>query len=567
MSSTKPPNDQVQQRWKSPLLQIATLVSASAEMHTNDNDEAPSLAAKWASSSGTESSVIIPHAGWFGLCFGSAAAGESDKEREDVDNDQERNMRREVKSGIITTRPQNAPKNKERSEMGIGGNQKWYLKILNQYVETQKETAVEIAPLQDEKGGILSDTGNLYYFPEHSSVSLVCTTGSDKNRDDNDSQDNNNNNSNDKNPPLQWYLVSRQLNANLDTIQPGGAYKAKKSILCSTCQKLFPSIRAATSHRQSMHKVTKNDKNICGNNTQNDEKGYNGDRTNQPSQPRDFYNNTSLCLPEALEVIYQDNHLAVVNKPQGIAVMGDTPSLCRSDVFMPLAGPTEDSRHGASLSYLRKPVPVHRLDAATGGLLVLAKTKDAERQLKACFASRVCQKQYRALIWGRLEPFEGCVEIPMDGNKPAVTRYQVHQYHRTVLEQKGNGWVTVVNLYPETGRKHQLRKHMKSLGHPIWGDKRYGGFLDDCDMFVRGKTACDGAPTATGQSIGYNQRENDNILVDPLMSRLCLWAMKLTLPHPITSEELKLTLKDPEWLTHIIHRCAVPTKVSAEGED
>jgi tRNA pseudouridine32 synthase/23S rRNA pseudouridine746 synthase len=128
------------------------------------------------------------------------------------------------------------------------------------------------------------------------------------------------------------------------------------------------------------------------------------------------------------------------------------------------------------------PLIVHRLDMATSGLLLAAKTKEVHKELQALFETRLIQKRYTALLEGELETDEGIIDLPICPNpmdrprqmvsreygKRAVTSYRV-------LERKGGS--TRVTFYPHTGRTHQLRVHAahpEGLNHPIVGDDLYG---------------------------------------------------------------------------------------------
>ena len=137
---------------------------------------------------------------------------------------------------------------------------------------------------------------------------------------------------------------------------------------------------------------------------------------------------------------------------------------------------------------LSKPRPVHRLDSATGGLLVVAKTHSSEVALKKCFSDKTIRKRYRAIVFGRLEGtaapasaslkslppssselsnhLKGTIDSPISG-KESLTHYTVVSYTRCPLA-KAHGWITTVDLEPVTGRQHQLRRHLKLVGHPIW---------------------------------------------------------------------------------------------------
>ncbi|MCW8091845.1 bifunctional tRNA pseudouridine(32) synthase/23S rRNA pseudouridine(746) synthase RluA [Alteromonas sp. ASW11-130] len=168
-----------------------------------------------------------------------------------------------------------------------------------------------------------------------------------------------------------------------------------------------------------------------------------------------------------LEFLYQDNDIVVANKPSGLlSVPGKAPEhydslISRINCVFPTA------------------TVVHRLDMATSGVIVLALNKPAHRHLSRQFETRQTRKRYFAHVWGSIPDDKGEIDLPLicdwpnrpkqkvdfDSGKPAVTRYEVIQR----CENR-----TLVALYPITGRSHQLRVHMLSLGHPILGDRLYG---------------------------------------------------------------------------------------------
>lgn len=181
-----------------------------------------------------------------------------------------------------------------------------------------------------------------------------------------------------------------------------------------------------------------------------------------------------------LDVIYEDSELMVVNKPAGMVVH-------------PGAGNFHGTLINAIAWHLRN-LPafdpnspevglVHRIDKDTSGLLVIAKTPDAKTRLGVQFFNKTTHRSYQALVWGNFSEDQGRIEgniardpkdrlrmayfAPDSGiGKAAVTHYRV-------LERFG--YVTLVECILETGRTHQIRVHMKHIGHPIFCDERYGG--------------------------------------------------------------------------------------------
>ncbi len=161
-----------------------------------------------------------------------------------------------------------------------------------------------------------------------------------------------------------------------------------------------------------------------------------------------------------LTVVYEDDELAVVIKPAGLRTSGPGPRTL-------VAALSHNLRPCAIFDALPRPHPVHRLDDRTAGLVICAKTRTAARRLGADFEERRVAKRYEAVVIGRLEG-AGRVEAPV-GGRPSASRWAAVQH----VPSRKLGWLTLVSLWPETGRTHQLRVHMAGLGHPLLGDGLY----------------------------------------------------------------------------------------------
>lgn len=161
-----------------------------------------------------------------------------------------------------------------------------------------------------------------------------------------------------------------------------------------------------------------------------------------------------------LEVVYEDDHLLIVNKPAGIAVNGDRIKTVENAV----AGAVKPSGQPGALP---RPVAVHRIDLPTKGLVLLAKTKDALIGLSKAFEENAVRKEYVAVVHGK-PPEKGVIDEKIQG-KEAVTQFETLQSAPSRVFQH----LSLVKLRPVTGRTHQLRIHLQREGHLIVGDKEY----------------------------------------------------------------------------------------------
>ena len=245
-------------------------------------------------------------------------------------------------------------------------------------------------------------------------------------------------------------------------------------------------------------------------------------------------------IPEdiPLDIVYEDEDLMIINKPAGMVVHpghGNYRGTLLNALSFYLGisqGPdAEDDRMG---------VLVHRIDKDTSGLLVVAKNEEAQLKLARQFFVHSIERKYVAVVWGNIKEDEGTIEgnIGRDPNdrlrfrifpegdkgKRAVTHYRV-------LERFG--FVTVVECILETGRTHQIRVHMSSIGHPLFNDERYGG-----------------AEIRQGTIYAKYRQFIENCF--KIMPRQALHAKTLGFIHPSTGKEIRFDSPLPADMEQLI---------------
>lgn len=176
------------------------------------------------------------------------------------------------------------------------------------------------------------------------------------------------------------------------------------------------------------------------------------------SIPREVNPKVKLVFP--LKVLFEDEHLAVIHKPAGILVSGNS--------FKTIANALPQNLKPSSLADVTKPQPVHRLDYPTTGVLLVGKTCSSIRALNKLFEDKEIKKTYYAVTIGEMDD-KGEIASEIDGRK-SRSNYKVCES----VPSKRFGQLNLVELKPQTGRRHQLRKHLSGIGNPILGDKEYG---------------------------------------------------------------------------------------------
>ena len=255
-----------------------------------------------------------------------------------------------------------------------------------------------------------------------------------------------------------------------------------------------------------------------------------------PEPPRD-----NEVVPEdiPLDIVYEDEHLLVVNKSAGMVVHPAfnnwSGTLVNALAYHFQQLPTMEGNEG-------RPGLVHRIDKDTSGLLVIAKSERAMKGLARQFFDHSIEREYRALVWGEPAEENGTIDVNLgrspkdrrvtmafpqgDVGRHAITHYKVLQTLR---------YVSLIECQLETGRTHQIRAHMKYLGHPIFNDTTYGG-----DKILK------------GTKFSKYKSFVDNCF--KIMPRQALHARSLGFVHPVTQERMYFESELPDDFREVMEK-------------
>lgn len=239
-------------------------------------------------------------------------------------------------------------------------------------------------------------------------------------------------------------------------------------------------------------------------------------------------------MVEAPVVLYQDDILLVLNKPSGLTVnRSDTTSkeiTVQDFVEEYLQIQNKSKIQNLDFEFWSRAGIVHRIDKETSGILLVAKTPLSFSNLQSQFKERVVKKTYLALSHGKILPEEGEINVSVGrlpwnrthfgvvaGGREAVTFYKAISY----FPWNRNDFLTLVELYPRTGRTHQLRVHLQYLHHPIFSDPLY---------------------------VGRKQNKDDR----KYLSRLFLHASKISFLHPESKKSVSFESPLPEELSKML---------------
>lgn len=246
-----------------------------------------------------------------------------------------------------------------------------------------------------------------------------------------------------------------------------------------------------------------------------------------------------LLVPEdiPIDIVYEDEALLVVNKPAGMVVHpghGNYSGTLINALLFHIDNLPVNSNE--------RPGLVHRIDKDTSGLLLVAKTEKAMTHLAKQFFNKTSEREYVALVWGNMEEDEGTIEGHIA--RHPKNRLQMHVYpegdvgkeavtHFKVLERLG--YLTLVSCKLETGRTHQIRAHMKYIGHTLFNDERYGG-----DKILKGTTFTK-----------YKQFVENSFKILP---RQALHAKTLGFVHPVTKKMMRFDSELPADMANCIEK-------------
>ena len=257
----------------------------------------------------------------------------------------------------------------------------------------------------------------------------------------------------------------------------------------------------------------------------------------------DMHPDETDVVPEKMDlnIFYEDEDLVLINKPPGMVVHPGSGNYTGT-LLNGMAWYLQQQNPGLSEETLPRFGLVHRIDKNTSGLLLLAKTDKAMRHLAKQFFDHTVSRKYIALVWGDIKNDEGTIVAHVgrnlrhrklfeaypegDHGKEAITHYKV-------LERFN--YVTLVQCVLETGRTHQIRVHMKYIGHPLFSDDFYGG-----DKIVKGTVFAK-----------YRQFVDNCFAICP---RQALHAKTLGFVHPTTKKEMLFESEMPEDMKMVIEK-------------
>ena len=274
-------------------------------------------------------------------------------------------------------------------------------------------------------------------------------------------------------------------------------------------------------------------------------------KANYIIQPDDIIDITLPDAPESidvlpenipLDIIFEDDYLLVINKPAGMvthpAYKNYSGTLVNALLYyMGGKASTLPTMNGEEAGGLERAGIVHRLDKLTSGIIVVAKDEETQRRLAKLFTKHDIEREYWAIVWGLFKQKKGVIEKSL-GRDPKDRRFfaVVNEGKHSITEYEVTrelDFLSLIKLKLHTGRTHQIRVHMYSIGHPVFGDPIYEG------------------RRAHGIQLTSNLKQRIKNLLE-LMPRQALHAKVLGFVHPITGEKLHFESELPDDMKSII---------------
>tara|TARA_B100000700_G_scaffold331779_1_gene468518 strand:+ start:12706 stop:13662 length:957 start_codon:yes stop_codon:yes gene_type:complete len=234
-----------------------------------------------------------------------------------------------------------------------------------------------------------------------------------------------------------------------------------------------------------------------------------------------------------LDILYEDKDIILLNKPAGLVVhpgAGNPNGTLVNGLIYHFTN--------VSFSNSSRPGIVHRLDKDTSGIMVIAKNDSSHSNLSKQFSLRTVKKTYIALVWGILMKPKGIIDYPIIRHSKDRTLFSIGKKGRSsetsyrLIEQFEH--IALVELSPRTGRTHQLRVHLSSIGHPIFSDDNYGGGENKTKEFL---------PHIAKKYLKLSQS----------LSRQALHAMTLEFDHPVTGKRQVSLAPMPNDIGNVIN--------------
>jgi 23S rRNA pseudouridine955/2504/2580 synthase/23S rRNA pseudouridine1911/1915/1917 synthase len=225
-------------------------------------------------------------------------------------------------------------------------------------------------------------------------------------------------------------------------------------------------------------------------------------------------------------ILLEDDAIIVINKPAGLLVLPDRYNVALRNLYNLL-----NETFGTIFV-------VHRIDRDTSGVVLFAKTAEVHAQLNTAFEQRQVEKVYRAIVTGTPQNDAGSIDLPVAENDHGMKKMRIDDKKGKeactdykVIERFAG--YSLMEVQPRTGRTHQIRVHLSTIGLPVLADPLYG---DGCGFFL--------------SSIKQNYRGKDT--EQPLLSRTALHAFSLSLTHPITGEKILIEAPVPKDMEAVV---------------